>query len=167
MVIGRTAAAALITPVNDVAAPTTCIAVASTNRHNQRTVTSIVTPPVFPFDFLLQTHMEQVFILHQPVGNTPILQRHLISQVPAERRISDELLCSFWSAGELQNGAALNNIVRLERRRLNSQSQHLTKQRPHRLHARARNLQRSPHNAMLRGRVGYFQPRHEEGSLRW
>ena len=111
--------------------------------------------------------MEQVFIFHQLIGDTPIIQWHLIGQVPAEHCISNEFLCSFWGAGELQNGAALNNIVRLERRRLNSQSQHLTKQRPHRLHARAGNLQRSPHNAMLRGRVGYFQPRHEGGSLRW
>ena len=109
--------------------------------------------------------MEQVFILHQTIGDTPIIQRHLTGKVPAERRLSDKPLCSFWSTGELQNGAALNNIVRLERRRLNSQSKHLTKQRPHRLHARARNLQRSPHNAMLRGRVGYFQPRHEGGLL--
>ena len=160
MVIGRATAALLVTPPHDVTAPATCIAVASTNRHNQRRVAGVITPPVFPIDFLLQTHMEQVFIFHQPVSNTPILQWHLIRQVPAERRISDELLCSFWSAGELQNGAALNNIVRLERRRLNSQSKHLTKQRPHRLHARARNLQRSPHNTMLRGCIGYFQPRH-------
>ena len=109
--------------------------------------------------------MEQVFILHQTIGDTPIIQRHLTGKVPTERRISDELLCSIRSTGELQNRAALNNIVSLERRRLNSQSKHLTKQRPHRLHARARNLQRSPHNAMLRGRIGYFQPRHEGGLL--
>ena len=140
MVIGRTAAAALITPVNDVAAPTTCIAVASTNRHNQRTVTGIVTPPVFPFDFLLQTHMEQVFILHQTIGDTPIIQRNLTGKVPAERRISDELLSSIRSTGELQNRAALHDIISLESGRLNRQCQHLTKQRPHRLHARARNF---------------------------
>ena len=100
MVIGRASAAFLVTPPHDVTAPATCVAIASANRHNQRSVAGIVTPPVFPFDFLLQTHMEQVFILNQLIGDTPILQRHLICQVPAERRISDELLCSFWSAGE-------------------------------------------------------------------
>ena len=109
--------------------------------------------------------MEQVFILHQTIGNTPIIQRHLTGKVPTEDRISNKLLCSFWSTGELQNRAALNNIVSLERRRLNSQSKHLTKQRPHRLHARARNLQRSPHNAMLSGCIRYFQPGHEGGLL--
>ena len=110
--------------------------------------------------------MEQVFILHQTIGDTPIIQRHLTGKVPTERRVSDELLCSIRSTGEFQNGAAFNNVISLERRRLNSQSKHLTKQRPHGLHARAGNLQRSPHNAMLRGCVGHLQPRHEGGSLR-
>ena len=52
MVIGRATAALLVTPVNDMTAPTTCIAVASTNRHNQRTVTGVITPPVFPINLL-------------------------------------------------------------------------------------------------------------------
>ena len=111
--------------------------------------------------------MEQVFILHQTIGDTPIIQRHLTGKVPTERRISDELLCSIRSTGEFQNGAALNDIISLERRRLHSQSKHLAKQRPHRLHGRTGDFQRSPHNAMLSGCVGYFQPRHEGGSLRW
>ena len=44
--------------------------------------------------------MEQVFILHQTIGDTPIIQRHLIRQVPTEHRISNELIGSIWSAGE-------------------------------------------------------------------
>ena len=52
MVIGRTAAALLVTPIHHVTAPTTCIAVASTNWHNQRTVTGVITPPVFPINLL-------------------------------------------------------------------------------------------------------------------
>ena len=44
--------------------------------------------------------MEQVFILNQLIGDTPIIQWHLIGQVPAEHRISNELIGSFWSAGE-------------------------------------------------------------------
>ena len=97
--------------------------------------------------------MEQVFIVHQFVGDTPILQRYLIRQVPAEHRISNEFICCIWTAGEFQNGAALNDIISLERRRLNSQSKHLAKQRPHRLHGRTGDFQRSPHNAMLSGCV--------------
>ena len=111
--------------------------------------------------------MEQVFIVHQFVGDTPILQRYLIRQVPAEHRISNEFICCIWTARELQNGTALNDIISLERRSLHSQSKHLAKQRPHRLHGRAGDFQRSPHNAMLSGCVGYFQPGHEGGSLRW